>query len=179
MNKISFGILFSAALMVFVSGFANAADFKYVGVKRCAMCHRGEKKGKMYEVWKESKHATAYETLGTDKAKEVAAKAGIEGDPQKSDQCISCHVTGHGEPEDAFMSSFKVEEGVTCENCHGPGSKYQKMSVMRDEAKFLANGGVVPKKESCLVCHNEKSPTYKGFEWERDYKKIEHHVPAK
>ena len=155
------------------------AQNKYVGVKKCSMCHKGEKKGKMLEIWQASGHAKAFETLGTPAAKEVAKKAGLDGDPQKSDECLVCHVTGHGEAKGVFLKAFKVEEGVQCEACHGAGSAYQKMSIMKDEAKFKANGGVVPDEKLCKTCHNEKSPTYKAFDYASFYKKIEHKVPAK
>jgi hypothetical protein len=36
---------------------------KYVGVKLCGACHRGEKKGMVLEIWQKSKHALAYKTL--------------------------------------------------------------------------------------------------------------------
>ncbi len=178
MRKLALGLFLSALFVLLISPFVSAQDYKYVGAKRCAMCHRGEKKGKIFEIWQGSTHAKAFETLGTPEAKEVAKKAGVDGDPQKADACLSCHITGHGKPAAAFMSSYKAEEGVTCESCHGAGSEYQKMSNMQDQAKFLAAGGIVPKPEDCKTCHNEKSPTYKPFDYATFYKQIEHHTPA-
>ena len=179
MRKSAVGILCGALIVLIASHFAYAQDFKYVGAKRCAMCHRGEKKGKVFEIWQESKHAKSFATLATAEAKEVAKKAGVEGDPQKADQCLSCHITGHGQPAAKMMASYKADEGITCETCHGPGSEYQKMATMQDQAKFIAAGGIVPKPENCKTCHNEKSPTYKAFDFASFYKQIEHHTPKK
>lgn len=164
--------MFFIAGSLFAQGNAN-----YVGAKKCAMCHRGEKKGKVFEIWEATKHASAYKTLATPAAKEVAKKANVSGDPQKSAACLVCHVTGHGKPETAFVKGFMVEDGVQCEACHGAGSNYQKMSIMKDKKQFLANGGVLPTEKECKTCHNEKSPTYKAFDWAKYYKQIEHHVP--
>ena len=45
---------------------------------------------------------------------------------------MKCHVTGHGKPASSFGPKFIVaEEAVGCEACHGPGSEYKKMKVMK------------------------------------------------
>jgi len=72
------------------------AKLKYMGALSCKMCHNLEKTtGKQYDIWAASKHATAYTELASDKSKEVAKAKGIE-DPQKSDKCLKCHITGFG-----------------------------------------------------------------------------------
>jgi len=45
---------------------------------------------------------------------------------------------------------------------------------MCDKPTAIANGLKIPKAEDCLVCHNEKSPRYKPFDYESFYKKIAH-----
>ncbi|UCD44233.1 MAG: hypothetical protein JSV27_08840 [Candidatus Bathyarchaeota archaeon] len=56
--------------------------------------------------------------------------------------CLSCHTTGFDEDE----NSYKYE-GVTCEQCHGPGN--------------TMNGNV--SEELCGTCHSYTYPTYE--EW--------------
>jgi hypothetical protein len=167
--------LLAVSLVAQGSGTSDQAMF--VGVKRCKMCHMSKSKGNQYGVWKASKHADAYQALGTDKAKELAAKAGVKGNPQESDKCLKCHVTAFGVDAALLGKTFVREGGVQCEACHGPGSKYIKMNVMKDHSLALQNGLVVPDEKTCKRCHNEESPTFKGFDFKEYFSKIDHAVP--
>ena len=151
----------------------------YVGTKMCKMCHKGETRGRQFEIWQASTHASAYDVLGSDKARDIAAKAGVEGNPQESDQCLKCHVTAFGVDAARFGKRFVREEGVQCEACHGPGSKYKSNSVMRDKEMAVKNGLVIPDEKTCTTCHNEKSPTFKGFDFKSYYGKIAHPIPGR
>ena len=190
-------ILAVAMISVPVATFAKAP--KYEGVKNCALCHRSKKAGGQYEIWQKSKHADSYKVLGTDKAKAAAKKVGVTTDPQKSDACLICHTTGHGDPASQFSARFKVEDGVQCEACHGPGEHYRKKSVMK---KIYAERGadrkgksptakktglIIPTEKDCLVCHSKTrkykgktytNPEYKPFDFKTYWAKIKHPVPA-
>ncbi len=72
-----------------------------------------------------------------------------------------------------------IEEGVSCESCHGPGSAYKKMKIMKDHEKSLANGLIVPTEKVCKTCHNEKNPFHKPFDFKKMVAKVQHPVPAK
>ncbi len=174
--------LWIAACLIAWSGLAQAeeANHQYVGVKKCKTCHNSEKGGAQFKVWSESKHAKAFETLATPKAMEIAKEKGI-ADPQKADECLSCHVTGHGEAAEKFTASFVAEDGVGCESCHGAGSDYRKKSVMqgiRDEKMKAADYGlVVPTQETCDKCHNEKGTGGKKIVFKEAYEKIKHDIP--
>ena len=76
-----------------------------------------------------------------------------------------------------------LEEGVSCEACHGPGSAYKTNAVMKalyaGTQKGADVGLVDPKKELCVKCHNPESPTYKPFKFEEAVKKIAHPVPKR
>jgi len=173
-----------AALLAW-SGFAHAqaapAPSMYVGVKRCKTCHNVEKGGAQFAKWSESKHAKAYATLATPKALEIAKEKGI-ADPQKAAECLSCHVTGHGEPADKFKESFVAADGVGCESCHGAGSNYLKKSVMqgiRDKKMKAEDHGLLPVTEkTCAKCHNEKATGGKFVDWKADSAKVSHAIPA-
>jgi len=172
-----------AALMAW-SGFAFAQEAAsgpmYVGVKRCKTCHNLEKGGAQYTKWTESKHSKAFETLASPKALEIAKEKGI-ADPQKADECLSCHVTGHGEPADHFKESFVAADGVGCESCHGAGSNYLKKSVMqgiRDKSMKADDYGLtMPTEKTCAKCHNEKATGGKPVDWKADSTKIAHGIP--
>jgi hypothetical protein len=151
-------------------------EHAFIGSASCKMCHNKAAKGAQFTKWSESDHAKAFETLATDQAKKIAADKGL-GDPQKAGECLECHTTGHGAPAEMLTKKHSLEEGVGCEACHGPGGDYWKMSVMKDRAKAVAAGMVVPNEKTCTACHNEKSPTFKGFDWDTYYPQIAHDNP--
>ncbi|MEN3038941.1 MAG: cytochrome c family protein [Candidatus Kryptonium sp.] len=157
--------------------------FKYVGVSVCAPCHRGEKKGKMFEIWQASKHAKAYETLKSEESKKIAQQKGIKVPPHEAPECLKCHVTGYDAPKEAFLERFKIEEGVQCEACHGPGSEYKALKIMQSREESIKNGLILvlvadgSAEKQCRTCHNEESPTFKGFNFKEAWAQIAHPLP--
>ncbi len=189
MRKLAALLVITAFLIMMVNGFAqetkkaDASKFNYIGVKKCKMCHKGEKKGNIYEKWEAKKHSKAFETLATDQAKEVATKAGVKCAPQQAAECLVCHTTAYKLAAEQKEATLTMEEGVSCEACHGPGSKYKSMKVMKDISAGTIKGAdvglVAPDKEVCVSCHNPKSPTYKEFKYEEAVKLIAHPLPKK
>ncbi len=157
-----------------------AGVFQYGGVVTCKPCHLTPKSGAQFKKWSEEKHSKAYETLKTPAALEAGKKMGI-ADPSTSDKCLKCHVTGHG--VDAKMKGAKLtlEEGVSCEACHGPGSAYKGQKLMKDIYDGKVDGAqyglIKPTEEFCVKCHNKESPTFKGFNFKEAAAKIAHPVP--
>lgn len=150
----------------------------FVGAEKCKMCHNAPAKGAQFTKWSQSAHAKAFATLATEESKKIAAAKGI-ADPQKADECLRCHVAGHGAPAAKLTDKYKKEEGVSCEACHGPGGDYWKMDVMKDRAKSVAAGMVMPTEETCKGCHNADGPTFKGFDYAAMLAKIAHPNPQK
>jgi pentapeptide MXKDX repeat protein len=146
---------------------------RYIGTKTCKLCHNSTLKGKIYDVWDSTKHATAYVTLASQQSKTIAEEMGIE-DAQQDTSCLKCHVTGFGLPATA---KYSMEEGVTCEACHGPGEHYDDIRVMTKPELYEQNGMIKPDEDLCVTCHNQESPTYKPFNYDEAYKLIEHHTP--
>jgi hypothetical protein len=144
------------------------------------MCHSSKKSGAAYKIWAESTHAKAYETLASEESKKIATERGID-DAQKAAECLSCHITGHGVAANLLEKGYSMEDGVTCEACHGPGSEYNPMKIMKQITAGELNGAdyglMDPDNENCISCHNEKSPTYKGFDYEEYVAKIAHPTP--
>jgi hypothetical protein len=156
----------------------HAEGHKYVGAEKCKMCHNAPAKGAQFTKWSESKHAKAFADLGSDAAKKIAQSKGI-ADPQKSADCLKCHVAGQGAPADQLGEKYKAEEGVSCEACHGPGGDYMAMAVMKDHAKAVAAGMTDPNEATCKKCHNAESPTFKDFNFATASAAIAHPNPAK
>ena len=157
---------------------ALAADpeHAFVGAEKCKMCHNSPGKGAQFTQWSRSRHAKAFATLASDEAKRIAAALGI-ADPQKDEKCLRCHVTGHGVSAAMLTDNYKAKEGVSCESCHGPGGDYWKMDVMKDRAKSVAAGLIIPDEKTCTGCHNSENPTFKGFEYKAMLAQVAHPNP--
>jgi len=170
-------------VLCFAVGQAAVPAHSYVGVKACTPCHKTEKQGKQVPIWQASQHAKAFQTLKTPEAQKVAEKAGVKGPASESEKCLKCHVAGAGLPAASFKPTFAKEDGVQCENCHGPGSDYKTMAVMKDRAKSVAAGLTLlslkdgTAEKQCKTCHNQESPTFKGFTFKEAWAKIAHPVP--
>ena len=171
------GALLGLLSMPALAAGDEAPKAKYVGAGKCNTCH-GKKTGDQYGQWLESKHAKAFETLAGPAALEAGKEAGV-AKPQESPRCLKCHVTAYG--ADASLidpkGKYAKEDGVQCESCHGPGSLYKKRKIMKDHEASLAAGLVIPDEQTCLKCHNEESPMFKGFNYEEKLKKIIHPIP--
>ena len=161
-------------VICFLVPLTLGAQNKYVGVKMCSMCHKGDKKGAQFETWQKSKHAEAYKTLTGVKAAEIAKTKGLKKAANESPECLECH---------AITADTKLTaDGVQCEMCHGAGSSYKTMAIMKDKAKAIAAGLTDFKDQAaiekvCKTCHNEKSPTHKAFKFDEMWAKIKHPIP--
>lgn len=168
-------LLFSIALIF--GGYSTIQAQEYIGAMKCKMCHNKPTTGKQYDAWAKGPHANALKSLSSEKSLAYAKENGI-ADPTKDAKCLKCHSTYHSADE-GLMLTIKETEGVSCESCHGPGSKYKSSTVMKDQAKAIANGLVIPDKAVCVSCHNEDNPFHKPFDYEARLKDIAHPNPAK
>jgi hypothetical protein len=150
MFKITMG-LFVLLFMVFTKSVWGEEP-TYVGAAKCKVCHV-----RQHKVWTDSEHAKAFEVL--------------KPEEQKDPNCLTCHVTGY-----QTIQTVKSElTGVECEACHGPGSVYIKIHPKKDKEGSRKAGLIArPDPESCKACHNEKSPTFKGFDYAKMWEAIKH-----
>ncbi len=175
-----FKILIGVILFFMISS-VYAQEHSYVGTKKCKTCHKSKKAGQQYVIWQESKHSKAYETLKTKEADEISMKK----DGKKAvenDNCLKCHAPQYNVDAKLLGKKFKIEDGVQCETCHGPGSDYKSKKVMKDREKAVAAGLILyedPEKDLCVKCHNEESPNFKGFDFDEYWAKIKHNKPKK
>lgn len=156
------------------------AGHEIVGTPKCKACHK-KKTGDQWKIWSESAHAGAFETLASEESRKIAAEKGL-GDPQSEEACLKCHVTRAIIGDDAVVAEkgkYSDSEGVGCEACHGPGSDYKPKKIMNDpEAARAAGLIMITTADGCTQCHNEESPTFKGFDFEERMAEIAHPVPA-
>lgn len=172
-----YGILACVFALFAIPG-AGADSHEYAGVKKCSICHKSAAQGEQYPKWQASKHSKAYASLSTAEAKAAAAKLGVT-DPQTSGKCLKCHSTAYGHTESQVTTVIPVEEGVSCESCHGAGKDYMKMSVMKDRDAAKAAGLIMPDETTCKKCHNEENPFNKPFNFQERLEKIKHSKPGK
>ena len=123
---------------------------------------------------------SAYETLASEEALAVAKELGIE-DPQADPKCLKCHVTAFTVMADLENQKITMEEGVSCESCHGAGSGYYKKATMKGiaagEIEAASVGLVMPDEAVCAGCHNDESPTFESFDFAKASVEIAHPIP--
>ncbi|KAA3613146.1 MAG: cytochrome C554 [Calditrichaeota bacterium] len=172
---LAFSLFFVAGSQLFAQ-----ESHQYIGAEKCKTCHKKEKAGKQYLIWKDGPHANAMKTLSSPEAMKIAKEKGI-ADPAKDPSCLKCHSTYASlKPEQLHAKGkLKLEEGVSCESCHGAGADYKKKKIMKDQKTAIANGLILPEEKVCKSCHNDESPTFKSFDFKKAVKEISHPTPAK
>jgi nitrate reductase cytochrome c-type subunit len=169
MMKKAIPILLLLFACVFIA-HAFSQNFTYVGAEKCKICHKSEKQGQQYPLWEATKHSKSFAALATDEAKALAA------DAPENPKCLKCHA-----PLSEKAPDLKAE-GVSCEVCHGPGSEYKKISIMKDRAEAVKNGlkeygSPEAIKTHCLTCHANAHD--KPFDFAAAWEKVKHPVPEK
>jgi hypothetical protein len=166
-------LIICSAFFLIISLFSQ--EFTYVGAAKCKICHKTEKQGRQFPIWESKKHSKSYTALSSSEAPVKAKEMGVEN-PMESPECLKCHA-----PLFEKAPEFK-EEGVTCEVCHGPGSVYKKLSIMKSREESVKNGLTVydtPEKQKkfCMTCHENAHG--QPFDFEASWEKIQHPVPEK
>lgn len=172
--------VFAAFSFKFTDYAHKAGTGKYVGVTTCVgACHKTDGQGKQLDIWQSSKHSQAFKTLQTPEADKIAKDKGFTTPAAETPQCLKCHVLGKDMDPAEFESTFSKEDGVQCESCHGAGSEYKKLAIMKDKEKSKENGLIVhsDKEAFCVSCHNSESPSFKGFNYDEMWAKIVHKKP--
>ena len=119
----------------------------FSGNETCGVCHQAER-----ETWLLTNHSSAFDTL---------VKHGAESD----EECVSCHVVGHGEAG-GYESGDADLENVGCESCHGRGGPHLSPGIVADR-DYSAR---------CLTCHDEKHSL--GFEYASFLPRVSHAANA-
>lgn len=104
---------------------ASGRPRRFVGSGACLRCHEARQRQHV-ERWR----ATKFTTLDR-----------LEG-IEDTQPCLPCHTTGYDE-----VTGTHVQDGVTCEACHGPGAGY---SAAMQAAVVLQSQGAVDEGERLL-----------------------------
>nr|MCU0256105.1 cytochrome c family protein [Vicinamibacterales bacterium] len=128
----------------------------YVGARACAQCHEGHAAGNQYSLWLQTAHAKAWASLATPESKVMARLSGLTEEPERAPICLGCHATAADSEKWERDPGFRLEDGVQCEKCHGPGSEYMDEKVMRDPEAARRAGLRRFTKRDCAVCHYVK-----------------------
>lgn len=168
-------LVLAALAALILAGLLVGQDATYVGAQKCAMCHKSDAQGRQFTIWEGTKHAKSLEALTSPKAAEAAKAMGVDK-PVDDPKCLKCHA-----PLAEKAPELKAE-GVSCETCHGPGSAYRKLNIMKDKAEAAKNGLILygsPEaiKAQCLKCH--ENPHGISFDFASAWDKVKHPVPAK
>ena len=166
MKKLFVVLLVSAACIFLAHLFAE--EFTFVGAAKCKMCHRTESQGQQHPIWEESGHSKSFQQLTSEEG------LALQADAPENPECLKCHS-----PLAEKAPELK-EEGVTCELCHGPGSAYKSMTVMKNHEDAVAKGLIAYAseeaiKKQCLTCHENAHD--KPFDFAAAWEKIKHDKP--
>ena len=154
---------------------ANAAPPRYFGASNCSGCHATGTKNPAfpfalenvkldeYSVWrKKDKHSIAYESLLGDRAKAMGRRLKLDvAKPEAG--CLGCHSASAPEIKNRRQGdAYKLSDGVSCENCHGPAEKWVahfqsdwRAKTPTDKAALGFNDLREPLRQAnkCLSCH--------------------------
>ncbi len=162
---------------------AHPSGAQYVGAETCGECHT-----KAYEIWQNTAHAHAFESL--DPSHKHTGFERLNGVLRTHDpECLACHVTGWDPKEYLRFRSGFINEDMAisddekvlqsllannqCENCHGPGSLHieQIEAGNIEAAKPLVK--VALQESTCVKCHDgENSP---DFNFEKYWEEVKHY----
>jgi len=106
----------------------------FVGMANCVKCHASQ-----YAQWQTTAHAHAWRTL-------------VDLNRESTPACVSCHVTGHGQPGGYRTADDAARfADVQCEACHGKGTEH----------KLWTEDGNRVAESTCRGCHTPTtSPTF-------------------
>jgi len=161
----------------------SAAEARYVGPGSCSAtaCHgsvQARQQTKVlqneYSTWVlQDKHAKAWSVLNNTVSQRIAKILGPASlgapDAPHAPKCLVCHALYPRNEEKA--REFDINDGVSCESCHGPSSQWLGPHTARDSdhEKSVALGMYDTKNlrlrtEKCLTCHLGTSEKYVDHE---------------
>jgi Cytochrome c554 and c-prime len=139
--------------------------YHFIGIEKCAsVCHNNQEMGFQYNIVKSGPHSQAFIILASKKAARYAKNTNVHENPQQSQVCLKCHVTGGGLDSTFFAATYKKEDGVTCEACH--------------KGAYITRS-FLPTEIDCIKCHNNSVHNISKFDFRDKYAKIAHPRPIK
>jgi hypothetical protein len=159
---------FAATLIALLATSQSSASPTVMGPGSCSSsnCHGSIKPlnssnvlQNEYITWsRHDHHSKAFLNLQNSDSKKIAQNLGI-GDPTKEPLCLKCHAT-HYQDDIPKSEAFRLEDGVSCEACHGAAEGYLKSHAVTgtSHAENVANGltdlsNIDTRATLCLSCH--------------------------
>lgn len=156
-----------AALWAWSAPAQVASDGVHLGVSTCAnsACHGGAgidpnsriQRNEFTHWSANDPHAKSYRSLQSDRSKRITANLGL-GPATGEGLCLGCHTDNV--PQERRAISFKVEDGVGCEACHGGavtwlGIHSTGLATRQQnlDAGLYPTEDPVKRAEMCLDCH--------------------------
>ena len=110
-----------------------------------------------YALWSQGPHAKSFRVLLSDQAWRIARNMGV-GTPSEAKLCLDCHATNA--PVSQRGPLFNLEEGVSCESCHGGSGQWLDthsdldvtIETLRQQG-LRATHDPIQRAEICLDCH--------------------------
>lgn len=117
--------------------------FKYASMVGCNTkdCHGADKAMgspglNEYSIWKaQDPHAKAFNTLYKKASKDMGAAMNIPNVTQ-SPKCVNCHSMIVPPENVVEGAKWSLQNGVSCEVCHGPGEKWVKPHATPKESNW-------------------------------------------
>ena len=140
----------------------NVFGEQVMGAASCSSsnCHGGTStKKNQFTIWAtKDKHSKAYEVLFQKKSQVMARSLKLEHAAPEDVFCLRCHA--FATPEKQRGAKFDLQDGVTCESCHGAAGRWIEPHTRKgwDHGKSLKlgmtdNQNLRVRGESCLSCH--------------------------
>lgn len=112
-----------------------------------------------YSTWVvQDKHAKAYSVLSNQQSKRIARNLGLKEPADKSARCLACHALDV--PANRRARTFELDDGVSCESCHGPASAWLGPHTSKNWSHeqsvrlgMYDTKDLVKRSELCLSCH--------------------------
>lgn len=76
-----------------------------------------------------------------------------------ADKCKLCHKVEFA----SWQKSKHAATQVDCETCHGAGSNYKTLAIMKDKVKAKAAGLIDPAESDCKACHAKKNVKVENY----------------
>lgn len=155
----------------------------YVGARVCAECHTGPASGNQYSLWLASKHSQSYAALTKPEAEQIARLSGARQEPEATVHCLSCHSSAANAEPRQRQRTYRIEDGVQCETCHGPGSEHVARQRAGTRSPCCREELRRPTKQLCLRCHLQQTShavvlKARAFDLEQAWREIAHPRPT-
>lgn len=167
--------------IVTATTYRDVARAEFVGALGCAstLCHGGgpapitnqtvvvdgDQKRNAFSIWKgRDAHAKSWATLATERSARMAQAMGL-GKAQDTTRCTECHAPMAALSPVRVGTMARAEEGISCENCHGPAQNWIRSHTRLDLSHGQRVGlgmrdldSLYNRANNCVSCHQVLAP---------------------